>query len=219
MKKIFTLFTLVVLSLSATAQNDTDGSFHFIDEQGNVVPNGTVLNIKGINEEGKMEIPLKVKNMSGERLAVGMYEVIDNIPNGDWETCAFGNCMRLDATGYSARSIVASDYENAIQTEWIPEEGKYATWTATLQIHLFEIKQEVKFGQVLDVVGDEVTAQGPVITVQFEYSAESAGIGQIAGHHAAVDSYYNTDGRRLDAPPKGINILRMDDGRVIKQIK
>lgn len=136
-------------------------TFIFTDLDGNEVSDGSVIVVNTLNEDGKMVVPLKARNVSGEKMAVSMYENIDAKPSGEWETCAFGNYMQLEATGYSSKSVVAADYDSDIQTEWIPVAGLDATWEATLQIHIFNIADEV--------AGDEVIAYGPTVTVRFEY--------------------------------------------------
>lgn len=176
MKKLFTLCAAALLGIGAFAQ--VDETFQFVDADGNVVTDGTVITVSERNEAGQMVVPLYVKNASGQKAAVSMYETIDAKPNGEWQTCAFGNCMTLDETGYSPKNIMAADYNADIQTEWIPEEGGYATWEATLQIHVFNIVSRMQFGQVIEQPGDEIIGYGPKVTVRFEYKDPDAPQGQ-----------------------------------------
>ena len=219
MKKLFTLFvSLLLVGTAAYAQDNTqpDETFLFVDEEGNVVPDGTVLTISEPNEDGYMVVPLFVKNMSGEKAAVSMFEEIDGKPNGDFQTCAFGNCMILNETGYSAKSIVAGNYNASIETEWIPEEEGYGAWTATLQIHVFNIVTKSVFGATTEVPGDNIIGYGPKVTVKFNY-ADPAGINAIP---AATDrqAVFTLDGRRLAGQQKGLNIIRLNSGKTIKQL-
>ena len=169
MKKLSLIcYLLSVISLTAFAQ--VDETFQFVDAEGNVVSDGTVITVSEVDpESGMMVVPLSVRNISGQKAAVSMLENIDNKPNGDWQTCAFGNCMILNETGYSPKNIVAADYNASIQTEWIPVEEEYATWEATLQIHVFNIVTKSSFGQLIEQPGDEVIGYGPKVTVRFEY--------------------------------------------------
>ena len=169
MKKIFTLIA-ALFALTTVWAAETDNTFQFTDLEGNPVADGSVITVNTLNEEGQMIVPLKVKNLSGEKAAVSMFETIDAKPNGTWQTCAFGNCMQLDETGYSSKSIVAGDYFDGIQTEWTPEAGKYATWEATLQIYLFNIETTTRFGVTTEKAGEEIVGYGPKVTVRFEYS-------------------------------------------------
>lgn len=170
MKKLFTLcVSLLLLGTAALAQT-VDETFQFVDAEGNEVTDGTVITVTEMNEEGQMVVPLYVKNVSGEKAAVSMYETIDQMPGGVWQTCAFGNCMQLSETGYSPKNVVDADYNASIQTEWKPEAGQYATWEAKLQIHVFNIVTQTKFGVTTETVGKEIIGYGPTVTVRFEYA-------------------------------------------------
>ncbi len=170
MNKLFTLcVSLLLLGTGVYAQEAADGTFQFVDAEGNAVADGSVITVSELNDEGQMVVPLFVKNMSGQRAAVSMYETIDQLPNGEWQTCAFGNCMILSETGYSPKNIVPDDYNASIQTEWIPAAEGYASWEATLQIHVFNIVSKSQFGVVTEVAGNEVIGYGPKVTVRFEY--------------------------------------------------
>ena len=221
MKRFFTLL-VSVFALTATgwAQDegeDFDQTFVFIDDQGNIVPDGSVITVAAINDEGQMVVPLKVKNVEGDGAAVSMYETIDALPNGGWQTCAFGNCMTLSATGYSAKNIISGTDASDIQTEWMPEQGKYATWSATLQIHVFNIITKTVFGMKQEVAGEEIIGYGPKVTVNFVYNSESAHISGTAADHQPKE-YFNVRGQRIDGPRKGLNIIRLANGKTIKTI-
>ena len=171
MKKLFTLCAaFLFLGMGVSAQTPVDETFQFTDLEGNPVADGSVITVTEVNEEGQMAVPLMVQNLSGQKAAVSMYETIDQIPNGEWQTCAFGNCMMLSETGYSPKNVVDADYNAAIQTEWIPAEEGYATWEATLQIHVFNIISKSQFGVETEVAGNEVIGYGPKVTIRFEYT-------------------------------------------------
>ena len=180
MKRFFyyCMSLLMLGTLSAQAQivtdEEMDDTFEFVDEQGNVVANGSTVVVTKINKQGQMIVPLYVQNKSGEKAAVSMYEDLSRKPNGGWQTCAFGNCMTLNGSGYSAKSIAAADYKADIQTEWMPVVGQYATWEARLQIHVFNITTKMQFGRPVEQPGDEVIGYGPAITVRFVYDASSS---------------------------------------------
>ncbi len=217
MKRLFT-FVLSLLALSVTGwAQDIDQTFQFTDTLGNVVPDGTVITVNAINAEGQMVIPLKVKNVSDEKAAVSMFETIDTKPGGEWQTCAFGNCMTLSESGYSPKSVVDVTYDNLIETEWIPEAGSFASWSATLQIHVFNITTKTVFGRVIEQAGDEIIGYGPKVTVNFVYNAESANISSAEAPVRPLQ-YYSICGKRLDAPQKGLNIVKLSNGKTIKVI-
>ena len=220
---------LMLGTVGAQAQivtdEELDETFQFVDELGNVVANGSTIVVTEINKEGQMIVPLYVKNTAGEKAAVSMYEDLSQQPNGDWQTCAFGNCMNLEKSGYSAKNIVAEDYNADIQTEWIPEPGKYGTWEAKLQIHIFNITTKMQFGTPVQQPGNEVIGYGPVVTVRFEYKDPDA---QPAETHVISPSTTETLGQSAgfgnyatgklavfnEIPVSDIDIF--DGGKVVK---
>ena len=221
MKKFFTLCASLLLSFGAFAQDVDLESFIFTDLEGNEVKDGSTIVVNTVNEEGQMVVPLKAKNMSGEEQAVSMYETIDQMPNGSWQTCAFGNCMILNGTGYSPKNIVAADYNTDIQTEWIPAER--GTWEATLQIHIFNITTKKQFGQTVKAAGDEIIAYGPKVTVRFE-STKTVNMGSYSS------DAYATQGSGLPNYVSGsttvtiyqeipAEVLKLFNGATMKQLR
>lgn len=217
MKKFFTLIT-ALFALSATGwaqeeEEELDETFVFTDLEGNIVPDGSVITVCTLDEWGEMKVPLLVKNVSGEKAAGTLYETIDDKPNGSWKTCAFGNCMILSESGYSPKSVQAPDAVVDILTEWIPEEGQYASWSATLQIQCFNITTN-RFGG--EAVGQIVIGQGPKVTVNFVY-ADPASISNVK-RDDDTQQVYSIIGRRIDTLQKGLNIVRLANGKAVKRI-
>ena len=148
-------------------------TFQFVDEQGNIIPDGSVITISEATVESiglLMKVPLHVKNLTGEKVAVSMWEDINQKPSGEWQTCAFGNCMTLAQSGYSAKAVLSGEYDQDIITEWILEEGQYASWTAILEIRYFDITKNF-FG--MEQAGNNVVGYGPRVTVHFVYADDS----------------------------------------------
>ena len=219
MKKRFTLILVsLALTIAGYAQEKADGTFQFIDANGHEVADGSVITVSELNADGQMVIPLRVKNVSGQKAAASIYEEINEKPGGEWQTCAFGNCQTLTQNGYSPKSVVDADYEKSIQTEWIPVAGQYAEWTATLQVHVFNITTIPQFGRQVDVVGEQIIGYGPKVTVCFRY-LDPAHIDATDGTDNAARSIYTTDGRRLRAMRRGVNIVKFIGGRVLKVFK
>lgn len=235
MKKLFTFCMSMLLMGTAYAQivtdEELDESFVFTDLEGNEVANGSTIVVTELNEEGQMVIPLKAKNASGEKVAVSMYEDLSQKPNGEWQTCAFGNCMSLSASGYSPKNIMAADYNAEIETEWMPTKDSYATWEAKLQIHIFNITKKTQFGKTIESAGNEVIGYGPVVTVRFEYKDPNA---QPQGTTVKMGSYstddYSTQGSGLHYYVSGATTvtiyqkLTLDDvamfnGATVKQLR
>jgi len=206
MKKIFTLFAAVLMSGMAMAQ--VDETFVFVDADGNKVADGTTIVVNTVNDKRQMVIPLKVKKMTDADSFGGMWENIDAKPNGDWQTCAFGNCVPLSASGFSSKGQMNKDAVAAIDTEWMPAENGYATWEATLQIRVFEAKGSI-FSPDTKTPGDEI-AQGAKVTVRFEYS-DPAGVNAVKVDGKA-GKCYTLSGQLVEKPSRGLYIM---DGRKV----
>ena len=221
MKILIQLFFLSAFQLTAFAQ--ADNTFRFVDLQGQEVPDGAEITVTDLTlddwDAEMMVVPLMVENQSGEKAAAALYEVIDDMPNGMWQTCALGNCKELSQTGYSNKSIVDAHDTRPIDTEWFPTGGDYPEWTATLQIQVFNIVEESKWGVVTQAPGDEVIGYGPTVKVHFAYGMPTgitlSPIGGVGGGTSPI--VYNASGQRITTMQRsGINIIRMADGRVIK---
>jgi len=199
-----------------------DGTFQFVDAAGKVVPDGSTIEVNVAEKDDfgsiLMKVPLQVQKVSDGAAAVALYETIDDMPNGSWQTCAFGNCMSLSQSGYSAKGIVTDNSLKSIETEWLPVEGQYAEWTATLQIHLFNIQKETVFGQEMEVPGTLLIGNGPSVKVHFNYTAE-AGIDTPARTVTATDNkIYTIDGRQATPATRGLVIVRSADGKTHKVV-
>ncbi|MBR3512831.1 MAG: hypothetical protein IKO12_00225 [Bacteroidaceae bacterium] len=218
MKRLSILFlSMLTLTATALAQGSVDATFQFVDAQGNTVPDGTTITVTQLDAFGQMPIPLRVKNVSGQEAAASIYEVIADMPHGEWQTCAFGNCQKLASTGYSPKSVVDADYNKAIQTEWIPVSGQWAEWTATLQIHVFNITTKTQFGREIKEAGNDIVGYGPTVTIHFVYQ-DPAHVEGLESVGSSIRQCYTIDGRRISHPRKGLNVVRTADGRVHKFI-
>ena len=229
--------TLAFFSIVQLCSAQVDQTFRFVDEEGNEVPDGAVITIRNITlddwdgETEMMVIPLSVENVSGNEAAVGLYEDIDAMPNGSWQTCVLGNCKLLperleDGTisYYSNKMVVDGDYIEDLQTEWFPEEDK-PVWEATLQIHVFNIVEKSSFGVITQVPGDEVIGYGPKVTVRFA-CGESDDPSAIYKHEAPTilsqtvgTQWYDLTGRKLSSRQSGqLIIVRLPNGQTKKML-
>ena len=57
------------------------------------------------------------------------------------------------------------------------------------------------------------------ITINFVYNEKSTGINSISNADATVVARYAADGTRLSAPQKGLNIVKLSNGKTVKYIK
>lgn len=221
MKKVYTLlFTFLAVGMSSYAQEAGDQTFQFQYEDGTVVEDGATIWLSEVTEsetgESQIETGLYIKNTTNEKAAGRMEADLTNMPNGEFACCAFGNCMRTSVAAVQtfSKKIVEAGAVEDIMTEWIPVEDGYATWTSTFQIQVLNITTDM-FGN--EKAGNDVIALGSKITVNFQYVPTGIKDVDVDGN-AEVVARYSSNGQQLNAPAKGVNILKLSNGKTIKQI-
>lgn len=206
MKKLLTLLFLFSVAASLMAQSGT--SLVFVDQDGNVVADGTTISRTHVEEsvfgDRYIGTGLFVKNTSDASVGMQVAYQIETMDNGEFQICFPVNCIRKSEAGsYTTESgTMAAGAQNDLQCEWITQ--AYGSCRATLRI------------EVLNAFGSKI-ADGPAITVLFT-NADPAGIGSVQLSDAAPRQYYSLDGRLLDGPRKGVVIVRQANGTTIKQL-
>lgn len=214
MKKLFTL--CIALLFSCVAMNAQN--FIFVDGDGNTIENGATLTMDQVsykediafNPDGSWEIvktpmvPFKgvyIKNNSSSELSCKVVYNITSMPSGSFAACCAENCSTLDKEGTiekSANADAGKTIDISTDTEWIP----VSDGTCTVKI---------------SVQGSTSMLPDSEITVNFVYSSTA-----IDGIQNNVDNKvvarYSINGQLLDAPQKGVNILKYADGRTEKVI-
>lgn len=214
MKKLFTL--CIALLFSCVAMNAQN--FIFVDGEGNTIENGATLTMDQVsykedfvfNPDGSYEIiqvpmiPLSgvyIKNNSSESQSCKVTYNVTALPNGTFAACCAGNCSNLDSEGTiekNANADAGKTIDISTDTEWVP----VAAGTTTVKI---------------SAQGSKSMLPDSEITVNFVYNATSIdGIQNNADNK--VVARYSINGQLLDAPQKGINILKYADGRIEKVI-
>ena len=197
---------LTSLFVSAQAQTSTN-DVAFLDEQGRVIPNGTVvvLNKAVVSEfpfEGnKIVGKVHLQNKSDKPLNVSLSYIINNIDEGEVQVCAFEKCTNNSERGsYEVGDklfSVGSDKE-AIDIEHFY--GEFESCSITLKLKVKEF-------------GSEQEKEGSSITIKFDTKA--AGIASVASQKGLTYDVFNTQGvllhkqiTSLSNLPKGIYIVK-----------
>lgn len=227
MKKIFTLFVALFCTVAMFAQ-DTKGMFEFADKNGNVVPNGSTLTKTEVEKSGKelqINTGLFVKpELNGEKLGVKMRLEVENIDHGKIKYCPLGSCSVASEKGTFNSTIDFVKTLADLATEWImgtDKEGKALKGEATVKLTLVACKkessgfndsgiEEFKWKEVGDCSS---------VTVKFVYDGTTAINGVADNANATVVARYAADGTRLSAPQKGLNIVKLSNGKTVKYIK
>lgn len=215
MKKLFTL--CIALLFSCVAMNAQN--FIFVDGDGNTIENGATLTMDQIaykedivfNPDGSFEvvqvpmIPLSgvlIKNNSAESQSCKVTFNVTALPNGSFAACCAENCSNLDKEGTkekNANADAGKTIDISTNTEWVP----VAAGTTTVKI---------------SAQGSKSMLPDSEITINFIYDGTASIDGIQNNADNKVVARYSINGQLLDAPQKGINILKYADGRIEKVI-
>lgn len=215
MKKLFTL--CIALLFSCVAMNAQN--FIFVDGEGNTIENGATLTMDQVsykedfvfNPDGSYEIiqvpmiPLSgvyIKNNSSESQSCKVTYNVTALPNGTFAACCAGNCSKLDSEGTiekNANADAGKTIDISTDTEWVP----VAAGTTTVKI---------------SAQGSKSMLPDSEITINFIYDGTASIDGIQNNADNKVVARYSINGQLLDAPQKGINILKYADGRIEKVI-
>lgn len=230
MKKIFTLFVALFCTVAMFAQ-DTKGMFEFADKAGNVVPNGSTLTKTEVEKSGKrlqINTGLFVKpvkpELNGEKLGVKMRVEVENLDHGTIQYCLFVSCSVASEKGtfYSTSNFVETLGDLA--TEWImgtDKEGKALKGEATVKLTLVACQKKSSGFDEFGIEQFEWEEKGDCssVTVKFVCDGTTAINGVTNNTNATVVARYAANGTRLSAPQKGLNIVKLSNGKTVKYIK
>lgn len=215
MKKLFTL--CIALLFSCVAMNAQN--FIFVDGDGNTIENGATLTMDQVsykegfvfNPDGSHEIiqvpmislsGVYIKNNSAESQSCKVTYNVTALPNGSFAACCAGNCSNLDSEGTiekNANADAGKTIDISTDTEWVP----VAAGTTTVKI---------------SAQGSKSMLPDSEITINFIYDGTASIDGIQNNADNKVVARYSINGQLLDAPQKGINILKYADGRIEKVI-
>ena len=171
MKKYITLLFCLLANLAVQAQENFP--LQFVDKDGQIIPDGTVLDITDYEVDeffGDIQMPANVwiKNVSTEMVQGGGIYTIQAISNGWFQTCFPMNCIRKSSTGtFSTESAAfVSNQLTSMQTEWLPKEE--GVCVVTYQLRTYTQKPNNSKWTA--------DADGPTIILKYKYISESNGI-------------------------------------------
>ena len=230
MKKIFTLFVALFCSVAMFAQ-DTKGMFEFAYKVGTAVPNGSTFTPTEVEKSGKrlqINTGLFVKpvkpELNGEKLGAKLRVEVENLDHGTIQYCLFGSCSAASEKGtFNSTSDFVKTLDD-LATDWImctDKEGKALKGEATVKLTLVACKRVALGLDEFDIEQFEWQEVGDCssVTVKFVYDGTTAINGVTDNANATVVARYAADGTRLSAPQKGLNIVKLSNGKTVKYIK
>lgn len=202
MKKIFTLCFVLAMALAVSAQSDFP--LQFADKDGNVIADGSTLNITeaevdDFTGEALMPSGLFAKNTSDEEVQCGGSFTVQSMSSGVFQSCFPGNCQQAKERGdFSTQNgaLAAGELKN-MMTEWLPaKEG-----SCVVVYQLVTYKQNVITKKwMLDKLG-------PKVTLNFVYG--TAGIKGVATDKQVRSvAFFDMQGRQVDCPVHGMYVMK-----------
>lgn len=215
MKRILFLAALLLsMSMGAMAQS-AKSVLQFVDDKGNVISDGAVFEVPDITIDDFLGDHLKphlfIKNLSPLSKTVALKLDLTSMPNGKVQ-CCMGECQIFDspAQEMSGSATVKSDALLDIETEWFPPKGTSnpECWTATLTVGLVTMTN----------TGFDYKEDGPTVKVKF--GKDPAGVVSVKDGNANVTEVerYNVQGQKISKPCKGINIIKLSNGKTVKKV-
>ena len=155
---------------------------------------------------------LYVKVATEGSVYVGIDYDIKSLPNGSFQICFPQNCVNKEEAGqYSTEkaSFGATDKKD-IQAEWLPDEDGFGTCTVELQVNAYIYNALTKVYTLAE--------SGPKVTVNMIYK-DPASVDNIENDQAKETDRFNLSGQRISEGQKGVNIVKYDNGKTVKQVK
>lgn len=200
MKKIFTLCLGLFAALAIQAQSDFP--LQFADKDGNVIADGSTLNLTEaeVDDFGGIMMPsgLYVKNTTGAEVQCGGSFNVSTMSNGAFQSCFPSTCKQVSKVGsYTTQNGALGAGElKTMQTEWMPT----AEGSCTVTYQLMTYKQ--------NAITKKWNADkyGPTVTLNFVYG--TSGIADAARlDNSEKGICYDLMGRRVSQPAKGLYIV------------
>ena len=215
MKRFFTSMMMLLLATGFSfAQEEEQSPVQFVDEKGNVIADGAVVNVtEGVEDEFGDVIfftGVYVENISGNDITVGAEYEILSISNGTFQICFPENCVMQTQKGYytTNQGTMQMETKRDMLAEWLPEQFGYGTCSVTLQVNTYTYNAVTKKYNV-----DE---KGPKVTVNMIYT-DPASVKNLE-NKVTETARYNVAGQKTDNHQQGINIIKLDNGKAVKML-
>lgn len=206
MKKIFTLITVMLVAMSAMAQDLKSTDYHdqlVITIEGNTTPaEQAVITISEEAEEGKYTIKLNQFSFNG--MLIG--DVTMTGVQGDDDSEGFTNYATVNENGDPIT-------QTATITNGIPD------FIALLggQVEVTVKKgSRSKDGKLYAMITLVVPGIGNVDAVFGDNNFDGSSINGVSSDDDKVAAIYALNGARVSTMPRGVNILKMQSGKTIK---
>ena len=208
MKSIKSLLLIAAAMFTTASYAQVDKTFSFIDKDGKEIPSGTVWTANTVEDdpfgEGEMVVDeVYVKNNTNERQGVGAFVNIKKIDTG--------GMTRTDAGTLKAGQV------KELKSEWFPKSD--GVCEVYVKLEYYNINKN-KWGiESFERVDDEdLDNPMPYIIIHFVKGATAIN-GVKDGQNVEVTGIYDATGKQIQTTQKGLNIVKLSNGKTVKIVK
>ena len=227
MKSLRSLLLAAAAMMAVGSYAQVDDTFVFLDADGNEIPSGSTVTFTEVEAdeflgENVIHCPIYVKNNTEDKQGVGGTLTLESIDNGRFQICFPVVCtegMKEPGEKFlDPQTIMQPGEKKNIQAEWFTEgEG---SCKATLQLSLYEIVTKRTGIITTETTGDEIETDDPMPSLTLVCANGVTGINDVLTvDNTKVEAVYSADGKRLSAMQKGLNIVKLSDGKTLKVVK
>lgn len=201
-KSLFAAIMLLAGVTTVSAQ--VDNTFRFVDEEGKEIPDGgTYYSLAELIDKMpdfpgmvmSLEAPfdIYVENTTGETAYVSAEIITKSKASGALSVCFPSQCENNVPSKYeTSTGIIAAGSKLSLNSEWLPEKGKYGEAEFTIQLRVMN----ATLNNLGMPTGYTFKANGPKITVKCLY-ADPTGIDDVATGGVKTYNVYNAAGRAV----------------------
>ena len=223
MKSIKSLLLIAAAMFTTASYAQVNKTFSFVDKDGKEIPNGTVWTANHVEEDdyGAVQVPSEVfvKNNTNERQGVGAFVNVKKIESGSFKICFPMNCQ-AGITGGMTRTeggTMNAGQVKSLGAEWFPKAD--GVCEVEFKLEYYVINKGMGGMESLDRVEDEdLDNPMPSVTVNFVKGATAIN-GIKDGENVEVTGIYDATGKQMQTTQKGLNIVKLSNGKTVKIVK
>lgn len=227
MKSIKSLLLIAAAMFTTASYAQVDKTFSFVDKDGKEIPSGTVWTANHVEEDdfGAVQVPSEVfvRNNTNEKKGVGTLFDLKRLDNGSFQTCFPASCIPATnklGKGRTEGGPMNPNQTKSLKTEWFPEAD--GTCEATIKLEYYNIdiqKVGIMTKEVYELVDEEdLEFPMPYITIIFTKGATAIN-GIKDGENVEVTGIYDATGKQIQTTQKGLNIVKLSNGKTVKIVK
>lgn len=223
MKSIKSLLLVAAAMFTTASYAQVDKTFSFVDKDGKEIPSGTVWTANTVEDDPFDSLmvvdEVYVKNNTNERQGVGAFINVKKIDSGNYRICFPENC-KSGITGGMDRTnpgALNAGVVKELNSEWFPKSD--GVCEVYVKLEYYNINKN-KFGiESYERVDDEdLDNPMPYIIIHFVKGATAIN-GIKDGQNVEVTGIYDATGKQIQTTQKGLNIVKLSNGKTVKIVK